>query len=1169
MRRYAFVFATLLASSFVFPGAAPSGPSLAKPAAPLSYQAETEKPGEPGASGAQKDAIDSRLRKTLADFCSQLQAEGKCSYKVLFASVPDPVGTHLATSFDHDVAAIEDALQDSGYLFDRSYLPWEWPRPYDAFNDEQAAKSYHEMHKKVPGMLLFRCQEAKGDSPACKQPLIVLLMGEKPTAGINLEQVETARGFLKNEGIELKAQDQIQILGPTFSGSYESMVQAVHRLCGGPCPRELLIRSGSATNLQAAKAAQEAIRAAGDQVDLGSAADSSDHLVGTALAYLNIAGIPCRNVAILGESESLYGSYGISGQQKENQDRSCGETNGSRRGGGDPNAPGGLPQPGWSIAFPRDISSLRTSYDQQGVLKQDTQTQPWKHYLDLKDEAHIGTDSVRTYGGAQFTQGKEAVLFGIVNFIKTHDIRAVVIAASNEADWYFLAQFIHANASDVRVVVMGSSRQFTRGAMAQFLGDLAVSRFPMLPKLQDWTGGDSNVRVFENDQAQGVYSAARDLLGSAKSRIPGYDSPYWATRDGRSPAGELPVYLTALGSADSWPAAMDGVHPESDPAVQMPFKAFARFGKPTNEPKPAQISISRQWKELFMVCLALLGVYIAGFFLAEPVERKTASFLFPRQDWRYALLVFPPAALFGAAFAVLYWAVNFPPELDIKSPGWRSAALWMIGLGPAIVVVAALAKSWLAGLLPRLGARAWIGLVGSAAATAAAVIGFAAYILSPDRWCGMSVASRVLSLYREMHWGSRLSLLPTVLLLLLGVFMWIVEAGRGANLLCFAPPLPDRSANGNNERISSLRARIIVSAGMPLPIRGAFLRVWAIALAPMAVAWILRFKWPMMEKATSLEPREVTAWILNLACASLCLMLLDLAQFSVLWIELQGLLMAIDRRRFKRSFLPMREFDWKGIWSFGSGSFQERRKMLAMLFECLHKIEKLDPSQEFPAFLRQMAAKYNALHYPGSSEYLRDLGKVYAILGKTCGEIQSRVIDNEFAESDSIEEPVQPSPAAPDAAAVSRFADEAAECKLLGPLDRQRERFICLSYIGFIQTIVGRLRTLLMSVVSLFSFAALGFAIYPFEPTVAFVAVGAVLLTVVAGLVLLVFSQLEKDPVMARIVNGDPGKLELNFYVRMAEWMAVPLLTLVSSVLPGGAGRIIDVVQTLFSHGAN
>jgi hypothetical protein len=59
---------------------------------------------------------------------------------------------------------------------------------------------------------------------------------------------------------------------------------------------------------------------------------------------------------------------------------------------------------------------------------------------------------------------------------------------------------------------------------------------------------------------------------------------------------------------------------------------------------------------------------------------------------------------------------------------------------------------------------------------------------------------------------------------------------------------------------------------------------------------------------------------------------------------------------------------------------------------------------------------------------------------------------------------------------------------------------------------------------------------------------------------------MEKDPILARILQSDPNKLEWSFYSKYIDALALPLLTLLSSLVPGGAGRLIDLLRTTFSH---
>jgi hypothetical protein len=147
-----------------------------------------------------------------------------------------------------------------------------------------------------------------------------------------------------------------------------------------------------------------------------------------------------------------------------------------------------------------------------------------------------------------------------------------------------------------------------------------------------------------------------------------------------------------------------------------------------------------------------------------------------------------------------------------------------------------------------------------------------------------------------------------------------------------------------------------------------------------------------------------------------------------------------------------------------------------------------------------------------------------------------------------------------------RFSDEAEELTRLPKWQQTAEKLICLMYVGFIQAIFARLHTLLVSVASMFSLVTLGLAIYPFVPFSSLLVAGFAFLLLIGCAFFKVFSEMDTDPILSRIVNGDDRKLQGNFYMRFAEAIALPLLALGSSVLPGGAGRLLELAQSLFNH---
>jgi hypothetical protein len=59
---------------------------------------------------------------------------------------------------------------------------------------------------------------------------------------------------------------------------------------------------------------------------------------------------------------------------------------------------------------------------------------------------------------------------------------------------------------------------------------------------------------------------------------------------------------------------------------------------------------------------------------------------------------------------------------------------------------------------------------------------------------------------------------------------------------------------------------------------------------------------------------------------------------------------------------------------------------------------------------------------------------------------------------------------------------------------------------------------------------------------------------------------MDKDPILAGILQRDLNKLEWSFYARYIDTPALPPLTLLSSLLPGGAGQLIDLLRIALSH---
>src|SRR5262249_23697776 len=133
---------------------------------------------------------------------------------------------------DRWLNSILNAAEDSGYSYDRYWIPWS---PGGSGTTERSDKSTEDKEsaatvarRSQPGLLLFRSPSDK------KAGLAVFLVGETPTEGIERHQFEQAACYVS----KLARLKTLRILGPSFSGSVESLYEALPK-------REALVKANA------------------------------------------------------------------------------------------------------------------------------------------------------------------------------------------------------------------------------------------------------------------------------------------------------------------------------------------------------------------------------------------------------------------------------------------------------------------------------------------------------------------------------------------------------------------------------------------------------------------------------------------------------------------------------------------------------------------------------------------------------------------------------------------------------------------------------------------------------------------------------------------------------------------------------------------------------------
>jgi hypothetical protein len=126
---------------------------------------------------------------------------------------------------------------------------------------------------------------------------------------------------------------------------------------------------------------------------------------------------------------------------------------------------------------------------------------------------------------------------------------------------------------------------------------------------------------------------------------------------------------------------------------------------------------------------------------------------------------------------------------------------------------------------------------------------------------------------------------------------------------------------------------------------------------------------------------------------------------------------------------------------------------------------------------------------------------------------------------------------------------------------RNAEEFVCLPYLGFVQNILGRIRTLTMGILCLFIATAVAVSSYPFDPRQGLGLVMLILFSILVGVIIYVYAQIHRDTTLSHITNTTPGELGGDFWLKLVGFGLAPLLGLLTAVFPSISDFIFSWLQ--------
>jgi len=126
---------------------------------------------------------------------------------------------------------------------------------------------------------------------------------------------------------------------------------------------------------------------------------------------------------------------------------------------------------------------------------------------------------------------------------------------------------------------------------------------------------------------------------------------------------------------------------------------------------------------------------------------------------------------------------------------------------------------------------------------------------------------------------------------------------------------------------------------------------------------------------------------------------------------------------------------------------------------------------------------------------------------------------------------------------------------------RDAEEFVCLPYMGFVQNILGRMRSMVMSILWLFVATAIAISSYPFDPRQGLSGTILVLFILLGGIIFYVYAQMHRDATLSHVTNTKPGELGGDFWLKIVSFGIAPLLGLLTTIFPGMTDFVFSWLQ--------
>jgi hypothetical protein len=1122
----------------------------------------------------------------------------------LIAAVPDPEITNLALYFDRVLESLMWAIGDTGYTFEQYWLPWSNrpAMPLTTLSDWNCQRKNLEQRSEQPGVLVFR----RGDSAKRSEAVLVaFLVSETPTGGLSKLALDNALEYLQNIAKQSGTPvNEIPLVGPNFSGSLRPLEDELSPFLDANPTVKISVVSGAATSGSAIRHFQSSLAG---RVNYSSAIENDERASRLFFDFVKDRWLTPREVAFLSEDETAYGylsstlSKTLPEPEKKLFLRYPRQIARLRNAYPDSN-PSGSDRPDSSVVEGVRLT-LKDASDASPIqLEKDTvddlseQQSPASQQAALEQISSNLRRERADYTGIFATDVLDALFLSRYLRLSFPDSRVLTF----DSDLLFLREGETAPFTGILSVtnypLFGRNQHWTKAELS---------------------GGVPRRIQFSSRYAEGTYNACRFLL---QKDLPGWneqdDGEFLLEYSRpRSPHRDQPgLWLTALGRDGYWPVALlDWKDPSASPTL---FHSRHSPDENNGQEELHPELPSRVWVLLFWLALAFSFAHCIYVFLllCEPTEgpmhhqawlvrraHKIYDWMCPKPsppDQPKPPAPGPPVRFVRFAFTlsvesckVLNFILRAYPEPSHSPTGFEIPFLLTATLAIACVVflfMLSLSVFWTSNPTESFGI--WYGGIAAVMLTALAALAVSLVVRSANAKADLRgdkvnppsslkqywpittpaiafaiffcVVIGLLAMdkkyeagyffaYRALSLASGVSPAAPLLLLAVVYFYWSwVHLWREHLIwqrrLSRGSIDPDPNAAQHVKRVDECLANIF----SPKVWRPAllFFVVWVLVLQPWFAARSIEYRlfdWLYIFELSLLYWMLAVVW----------------SQFIWCWRHFRKFLEWLERNPVHNAFSRLRkETSWVPLVSRPK---EHQLFISARAWETLRALQTFRPINLTSSTERSRLATLQAKlsESPSQPDALsKDLENALAagqeFSREKYGELQRSLehaaacvrqdleaFDWKSGNSDSVQREIEGGP--------KEKLNDSQRLLLL------KEELVAYRYLVYIRYVFRHLRNLLRFVIVGFIFSVISLHSYPFlELRWIGVVCWLVLITLGTGIGI-VFAQMDRDAILSRLTETKANELGKNFFLRMLQFGALPLLTLVTTQFPA-IGRIVS-----------